>query len=122
VPDARYWAFQLVDACFRSLDWARHQTSLNHAQARVDADGRLHLVVAHRDPGVANWLDTTGLAAGVFQYRFIWARTRPQPTARIVPLDAVADALPHAARVSPEERAALFARRRRAAARRVALE
>jgi hypothetical protein len=122
VPDARYWAFQLVDACFRSLDWARHQTSLNHVQARIDADGCVRMVVAHRDPGVANWLDTTGLEAGVFQYRFVWARTRPQPTARVVPLDAIADALPLAARVSAVERAALLAERRRAAARRLVLE
>jgi hypothetical protein len=121
VPDARYWAFQLVDACFRSLDWAGHQTSLNHAQARIDADGRVRLVVAHRDPGIVNWLDTTGLDAGVFQYRFIWARTRPQPNARIVPIEAVAETLPHAARVEPGERAAVLAKRQRAAARRLAL-
>ena len=118
VPDARYWAFQLVDPCFRSLDWANAQTSLNHAQARVDADGRVRVVVAHRDPGVANWLDTTGLDAGVFQYRFIWTRTTPQPTARVVRVDAVGAELPHAARASAADRASMRAMRRRHAARR----
>ena len=76
VPDARYWQFQLCDSWFRSLDYANHQTSLNAAQLRRDADGRVRIVVASRDPGVANWLDPTGLAEGVFQYRFIWARRR----------------------------------------------
>ncbi|RIL03056.1 MAG: hypothetical protein DCC71_15655 [Proteobacteria bacterium] len=109
-PDARYWAFQLVDPCFRSLDWAHHQTSLNHRQARVDADGRVRVVVAARDPGVANWLDTTGLAEGVFQYRFVWARTAPQPSASVVPLARLAGALPgDTARVTAEERRAQIA-------------
>jgi hypothetical protein len=118
VPDARYWAFQLVDPCFRSLDWAHRQTSLNHAQARADADGRLRLVVAHRDPGVANWLDTTGLPEGVFQYRFVWARTAPQPRARVVPLAEIGALTAGSARVSAQERSAALALRRRHAERR----
>jgi hypothetical protein len=64
VPDARYWAFQLCDSWFRSLDYANHQTSLNGAQLRLDADGRVRVVVASRDPGVANWLDTCGASRG----------------------------------------------------------
>ena len=119
VPDARYWAFQLVDACFRSLDWANHQTSLNHRQAKPDPDGRVRIVVAHRDPGIANWLDTTGLREGVLQYRFIWTRTAPQPTAHVVPIGALRDALPSGlAGVSAAERSAAIASRRRGAIRR----
>ena len=118
MPDARYWAFQLVDPCFRSLDWANHQTSLNQSQLRIDPDGRVRVVVAHRDPGVANWLDTTGLPEGVFQYRFVWARTTPQPTARIVPLVEVPALLPDAARIAAPARAAALAMRRAHAARR----
>jgi hypothetical protein len=119
LPDARYWAFQLVDPCFRSLDWARHQTSLNHTQARAGADGRVRIVVAHRDPGVASWLDTTGLREGVFQYRFVWARNAPQPSARIVPFGRVAELLPPSTpRIDPAGRAAALARRSRHAARR----
>jgi hypothetical protein len=120
VPDARYWAFQLVDPCFRSLDWSRHQTSLNHGQARIDADGRVRVVVAHRDPGVANWLDTTGLPEGVFQYRFVWARTTPRPVAQVVPVGKVVTLLPDAARSSADARARALAMRRAHAARRVA--
>jgi hypothetical protein len=114
LPDARYWAFQLVDPCFRSLDWARHQTSLNHAQARADADGRVRVVVAHRDPGVANWLDTTGLEEGVFQYRFVWARSAPQPAARVVPIDRLDAVLPAGtANVDASARSTTLATRRR---------
>ena len=38
-------------------------------------------VVAHRDPGVQNWLDTTGLARGSMVHRFTY-REEPAPDAR----------------------------------------
>jgi hypothetical protein len=114
VPDARYWSFQLCDPWFRSLDYANHVASLNCAQARRDADGRVRIAVAARDPGVPNWLDTTGLREGVFQYRFVWARSAPQPAVERVALDAVSARLPAATpRVTPAERRAACAARRR---------
>lgn len=119
VPDARYWQFQLCDSWFRSLDYANRQTSLNAAQLQRDDDGRVRIVVASRDPGVANWLDTTGLVEGVFQYRFIWARTTPQPTAQLVPFDRLRDFLPtDTRRVTPAQRREAVAVRRRHVARR----
>jgi hypothetical protein len=119
IPDARYWSFQLCDTWFRSLDYANHQISLNAAQVQRDADGRVRIVVAHRDPGVPNWLDTTGLPEGVFQYRFIWTRTTPQPTARLVRLDRLRDALPARTpqTTTAERRAAIAVRQRHVAMR-----
>lgn len=113
-PDARYWSFQLCDTWFRSLDYANHQSSLNGSQVRRDADGRVRIVVGQRDPGVANWLDTTGLCEGVLQYRFVWARAPVQPTATLVPLDRLHRVLPVSTpRVTPSERRAAIAVRRR---------
>jgi len=104
-PDARYWAFQLCDAWFRTFDYATRQTSLNGAQMHVDADGRFRCAIAHRDPGIPNWLDACGHPEGMIQYRFVWARSRPQPTLRRVPLEHLRSVLPAAhPRVSPEER------------------
>jgi hypothetical protein len=119
VPDARYWSFQLCDSWFRSLDYANRQTSLNAAQLQRDDDGRVRIVVASRDPGVANWLDTAGLAEGVLQYRFIWAHTTPQPSAQLVPLDRLRDVLPAGTpRATPAERRRTIAARRHHVARR----
>ena len=94
LPEARYWQFQLCDLWFRSADWAERSTSINHRQAHIDADGRFRCVVAHRDPGIANWLDTAGEPEGLLQYRWIWSRTNPQPKSRIVPLAAIREHLP----------------------------
>ena len=119
-PDARYWSFQLCDTWFCSLDYANHQTSLNAAQTRRDADGRVRIVVAHRDPGVPNWLDTTGLSEGVFQYRFIWTRATPQPTAQLVQLGRLRDVLPASTpHTTPAERRATIAVRQRHVAERM---
>ena len=94
VPDARYWAIQLCDAWFRTFDYATRQTSLNGAQLHVDPDRRFRAVIAHEDPGVPNWLDACGQPEGMVQYRFVWARSRPQPTLRRVPLAGLRAALP----------------------------
>lgn len=119
LPRARYWSFQLGDLWFRSLDWANHQTSINHAQALVDADGRFRCVVAHRDPGVPNWLDTCGNELGMLQYRWIWSEDNPLPDGRIVAFDEIRDALP---RDTPsigrdQRRAAIHVRQRHRARR-----
>jgi hypothetical protein len=104
-PKARYWAFQLCNLWFHSLDYANRQTSINGHQAHVDADGRFRCVIAHQDPGVPNWLDTAGHREGVIQYRWIWTETNPRPRARVVKFDAVRAALPaDTPRVGPEQR------------------
>ena len=118
-PKARYWAFQLCDLWFRSLDYARHQTSLNRHQARIDADGRFRCVVAHCDPAVPNWLDTTGHREGILQFRWVWTVDNPQPSARIVPLGALRDAIPpDTPVVTPEQRRQTIRTRRSHVARR----
>lgn len=92
-PDARYWSFQLYGMhLFRPFEIGR-VTSLNHRQAVVGPDGRLELVVAARDPGVANWLDTGGRNPALLNYRHFWGSAVTSPRTRVVPFDSVRDAL-----------------------------
>jgi hypothetical protein len=105
LPEARYWQIQLCDAWFRSFDYVSRQTGLNSAQAHIGADAKLRCVIAHRDPGIPNWLDTCGHPEGMIQYRWIWTKTKPLPEVRMLPFDAVRDALPSdTPHVSPAER------------------
>ena len=53
-----------------SPDYAQHVCSLNAAQAQPDADGLFSLVIAPRDPGVRNWIDTAGLNEGTLMVRW----------------------------------------------------
>ena len=113
VPDAAYWNFTIHTVpWFESGDFGHRQTSLNQAQTHVDADGRLRLVVAHEDPGVPNWIDTEGRRTSMLTYRWIWARSKPVPTAEVVPLPELWTKLPgdHPT-VTPEQRRAVLAAR-----------
>jgi len=120
VPQARYWSFQLYSIpWFESLDIAHRSTSLNGSQAVIDADGMMRIVVAAEDPGLANWLDTEGRPQGMVSYRWVWAETAPVPRARVVRLDALADAVPPgSARIDPRQRRAQLSARRAALVRR----
>jgi hypothetical protein len=118
-PEGLYWSYSLGNPWWETIDYAAHQSSLNGFQADVDSDGMVRAVVAHEDPGVANWLDTAGHSAGPMILRCVRTETAPVPTARVLPLAEVADALPpETRRVGPDERHAVLAARRQAVSRR----
>jgi hypothetical protein len=73
---AQYVGFHLGNLWGESLDFANHQSSLNGFQVEPDEDGVLRYVVAHRDPGVPNWLDTTGQREGFLTPRWSYSHTR----------------------------------------------
>ena len=120
--EAAYWATQLGNIWFQSLDYQHAQTSLNSEQIVLDEDGKLRLIVAHQDPAYANWLDTNGRQEGVIYMR--WNRAETQPgsiSARVVKFDQLDDYMPsNAARVSAKMRAQVIDKRYRAVARRFA--
>jgi hypothetical protein len=97
--DAPYLGFQLGSPWYTSLDYGEHQTSLNHAQAQVDPDGMIRIVVAEHDPGVANWVERLGHDRGYLQFR--WQRLAREltpedgPTMEVVKDADVASVLPH---------------------------
>ena len=50
----------------------RHRrVSINRNQVRYEKDGSFEIVVAHRDPGVPNWIDPAGLETGMIFWRFL---------------------------------------------------
>ncbi|MDL9936192.1 hypothetical protein QSJ18_05510 [Gordonia sp. ABSL1-1] len=99
--DAPYQGFQLGSMWYISLDYINHQTSLNTAQAQADPDGMIRMVVSARNPGVANWIETTGRRQGILQFR--WQRVDTPiaadqgPTAQVIDLDDLPTHLPYAA-------------------------
>lgn len=103
-PGCDYFSFSLTDRMFVTLDWVHAPTTRNRNQAALDDDGVLRVVVAHDDPGIRNWMDTTGHRRGVVQCRWIGSAEAPVLTTRVVRLDALASDLPGAARVTAEER------------------
>jgi hypothetical protein len=119
---APYQGIQLGSMWYVSLDYINHQTSLTADQAVASPDGLLRFVICERDPGLANWLETTGHQRGYVQIR--WQRlTRDLgpddgPQVEVVPFADLAARLPYAgqARVTPAEWAQRIAARQAAVA------
>jgi hypothetical protein len=113
LPDGVYWSLQAGDVWSRSLNFTHRQTSVSMRHAKVDADGGFRAVVAHRDPGVANWIDTTGRNQGTVVFRNYRATGSPVPATRKAKFSEILDLLPKGtARISPDERKAALQRRR----------
>lgn len=114
----------LTDAFHLSIEYWKRTSSLNMAQMVADEDGDFTFVIAHRDPGIHNWLDTGGLSRMQFGQR--WQafprgidHDDPWMDARLVKFDALERELPDGVTRIDEEgreaqltaRAAGFARR-----------
>ncbi|RUP01898.1 MAG: DUF1214 domain-containing protein [Mycobacterium sp.] len=114
-PRGVYWSFSIGNPWWETIHYGRHQSSLNGYQAAVDADGHVRVVLCAEDPGVANWLDTTGHSNGPIILRCVRTETAPTPTTRLVPVSDVLAALPKdTVTVTTEQRAAVLAARRAA--------
>ena len=114
VPEqVKYWSLILTNDIYETTDWANNQASLNDAQAHVDADGWFRAVVSARDPGVPNWLDTSGYSSGAIQGRWFDASSAPIPQVRKVNVASVRSALPEdTPAVTPAQREAALRERR----------
>ncbi|AYH42909.1 DUF1214 domain-containing protein [Azoarcus sp. DN11] len=123
---ARYVGFQLTDPWARSRNYITRSGSLNNTQAKPNADGSYTYVIAARDPGVHNWLDTDGLHSGSFLIRWqafpegVASTDGAVRDARVVKLAELGSALPpDTAKVGSAERRSLLSARAAGFARRL---
>ncbi len=122
--DCSYQGIQIGSDWYASTDYETHQTSLTKAQAVTDPDGKMRFVVSEGNPGIANWLETTGHRTGSMMLR--WQRLERDltqeadgPTIEIVKLADVHQHLPHYTPITTEEYAERIAARQRSVARRM---
>ena len=90
-PPCDHWNFQLNNHWMESLDYRWHRIHVNSHTAVRRPDGSIRIVVAHRDPGVPNWIETAGHELGTMCFR--WVRPEgepPQPRCRVVARDEIA--------------------------------
>ena len=115
--EAAYQAIQLGSKWYVSTDYEHRQSSLTAAQSQADPDGKFRYVISTRDPGIANWLDTTGHRTGVMMMR--WQHISRElsasdgPSVELVSCADLPRHLPHYElnRVTPEQYAARIADR-----------
>jgi hypothetical protein len=89
-PACAFWNVCLWNPFLQTFDYRYEQVTLNGGQVALEPDGSWQLVVAHDDPGVANWLSTAGHRAGLLWFRWFLAEHVPtRPTTRVVALGAL---------------------------------
>jgi hypothetical protein len=88
------WMVTNGGAFMNSMDYLYRPVSMTPSQARVDADGRIRLILAHDDPGYANWIDTQGFARGNLTYRHMLEGTPAVLETKLVNRTDLAAALP----------------------------
>ena len=119
IPNVRHWSLQLADFFFQTTDYRFHRSSLNNKQAVIDPDGKVRIVLSARDPGVPNWVDTSGFLQGFAQWRWYLSDCFPVPETRLAKVSQVRGLLhPSTATVTPEQRKRELDERRRQVARR----
>jgi hypothetical protein len=86
-PDCRCANVNLWNRQMQTFDYLRHPISLNRAQTVFDSDGSFRVVIADKDPGVPNWLDTEGRPFGLIFWRYMLPDGPiDTPKADVVPL------------------------------------
>lgn len=81
-PDTAYWALQLCDRWYQCFPDRR--TNINDREVAVNSDGSVRIVISDGDPGVPNWLDTSGHRTGIMFFRWLHADIAEQPVCRVV--------------------------------------
>ena len=121
---AEYFTVPLSNIWGTTLDILDRTGSLNKAQSVANEDGTYTYVISPVDPGVANWIDSDGLREGILTLRMaefgeMGPRSDLGARGQVVKLDQLDTEVPHLRRVSPQERAADLADRRKAYLRRL---
>lgn len=121
---AEYFTVPLSNIWGTTLELVDRTGSLNNAQSVANEDGTYTYVISPVDPGVANWIDSDGLREAILTLRMAeFGEKGPRQDlgarGRVIKLDRLDDEVPHLARVSPRQRAAQLADRRKAYLRRL---
>lgn len=70
VPKCDTWNFQLNNYWMESLDYRYYNICLNSHSVTLRNDGTVQVIVAHRDPGLPNWIETAGHEEGTMCWRW----------------------------------------------------
>ena len=82
-PRCEYWNFQLTNIWAECLD-KRRLISRNIETTSYEPDGSFRLLVAHRDPGKPNWIDTCAHRHGIMGLRWVGADSLPAASTQVV--------------------------------------
>ncbi|MBT4519288.1 MAG: DUF1214 domain-containing protein [Halieaceae bacterium] len=71
--DIPYWGIDINNYWFEPISYADHRSHYNNQTVQYEDDGSVRIVIANRNPGISNWIDTRGHLEGSCIMR--WSRT-----------------------------------------------
>ncbi|HTV94682.1 MAG TPA: hypothetical protein VME42_01735 [Steroidobacteraceae bacterium] len=100
-----FWMLTNMGVFFNSMDYLYRPVSYTPSRTKVDADGKVRLILCRDDPGYHNWMDTQGFERGNVTYRNLMSEAKTVFRTERVKRAQLAAALPaQTARVSAEDR------------------
>lgn len=69
-PPCSFWSLGVTNFWMESLDFRYFPINLNSHSVTYEKDGSFRIVLAHEDPGCANWLSTAGHSQGALLWRW----------------------------------------------------
>ena len=88
-PEGRFWNLTIENIWHECIDVRRRRSSITNAAAERRTDGTVRFVLAARDPGSPNWLDTGDRHRGFMIFRWLDNPTPPTVTTTVVPVAGV---------------------------------
>lgn len=86
-PPCAFWNMCLWNPFLQTYDYRHERVTINGGQVAHESDGSWRIVIAARDPGVANWVSTAGHRRGRIWFRWFLPEAAPaRPRARVVAL------------------------------------
>lgn len=85
-PECIYWSLTAYNYWLETFDHRFHNVAVNKANAVAAQDGTVRVILAGRDPGVPNWIDTAGHRRGTLMLRYANSQEKPMPSCKVVPI------------------------------------
>jgi len=87
-PECESWILQICNLWQENLDvYEDGQGYINKFNAKYEAGGLIRAVIADKDPGVGNWIDSFQHEKGIFSLRLIKTEGGPDVTIYSLPLN-----------------------------------
>jgi hypothetical protein len=100
-----FWMMTNMGVFFNSMDYLYRPVSYTPSRAKVNADGKVRLILCHTDPGYDNWMDTQGFERGNVTFRNLMSEASTVFRTDVVKQSQLGAALPpDTARVTYEDR------------------
>jgi hypothetical protein len=102
---AAYWSITATNFWNQALSATDIPGEINNYGAVTDPDGKIRILITHKDPGYVNWISTGGLKVGNINIRFNFLKEEEKVTCKKVRLQDLGTVMTaNSKKVTPEER------------------